>query len=397
MAPQPPPQYTYIIAGGGCAGLSLAAELAANIEHTDPNATILLVEKERGKYDDRTWCFWSTGNTPWEHLSAHQWGNIALYHRNARLTRPLAPYRYHLLRSEDFYAHANKILKLSPRVHTLYGTIEASGETPDAAWVTVNGTRHTGSWLFDSTFTPQEFVQSLDKSKLLLQHFLGIEIETTEECFNPDTLHLFDFRGTDSTQMQFIYLLPFSKTRALVECTEFSAKPYERDYYRERINYYLQTYYSVAKYRLVHEEFGIIPMYGGSIPRRAGARIMNIGTKGGRAKGSTGYAFARIHADSRAITASLRRHAHPFAVPATPRRYLTTDCMLIDVIARHPESAQELFFNMFKRNPIKRIFKLLDEKISLHQLLLFMLTMPVVRFMCAYFRVKRKSPPPPPQ
>ena len=75
----------------------------------------------------------------------------------------------------------------------------------------------------------------------MLQHFLGQEIEVDRPVFDDSTAILMDFRVDQSHGMHFIYLLPFSPTRALVESTSFSTKILEEEFYIDSINQYLSN------------------------------------------------------------------------------------------------------------------------------------------------------------
>ena len=81
----------------------------------------------------------------------------------------------------------------------------------------VNGKKLNGEYIFDSR--PPNF-----DNNILLQHFHGIEIECDEDKFDFKTAILMDFRCDQSKGIHFIYFLPFSKKRALVESTLFSNK-----------------------------------------------------------------------------------------------------------------------------------------------------------------------------
>ena len=52
--------YDYIIAGGGCAGLSLAWQL---LHSPLRDRTILIVDRDDKDQNDRTWAFWSETDT----------------------------------------------------------------------------------------------------------------------------------------------------------------------------------------------------------------------------------------------------------------------------------------------------------------------------------------------
>jgi hypothetical protein len=53
----------------------------------------------------------------------------------------------------------------------------------------------------------------------LVQRFLGWEVEVDSPVFDPSILTLMDFRPGDEGAVCFMYVLPFSPTRALLEHT----------------------------------------------------------------------------------------------------------------------------------------------------------------------------------
>ena len=88
----------------------------------------------------------------------------------------------------------------------------------------------------------------------MLQHFLGQEIEVERPVFDDSTAILMDFRVDQTHGMHFIYLLPFSPTRALVESTLFSTKILEDEFYIDSINQYLSSHYGVSPKEIIHQE-----------------------------------------------------------------------------------------------------------------------------------------------
>jgi len=103
---------------------------------------------------------------------------------------------------------------------------------------------------------------------------------------------------------------------------------------------------------------------------------MNIGTRGGQVKASSGYAFSRIQQDARSIAASLQTHGHPFHVPKAPRRYEIFDATMLHVLERHGGKGARVFLDLFSKNPIERIFRFLDEEGSLWENMQLMATVP---------------------
>jgi lycopene beta-cyclase len=188
--------------------------------------------------------------------------------------------------------------------------------------------------------------------------------------------------------MRFLYVLPYSETRGMVEYTLFSAKVLPLDAYKTALRRYIEEILGATRYRIVGEERGIIPMTEQPERRRAGHRVMNIGTRGGRVKASSGYAFSRIQKDARAIVASLHAHGHPFDVPQSPRRYQAIDAAMLQVLERHGGRGAEVFLDLFRKNPVRRIFRFLDEESSLWEDLQLMATVPRRLFVRAWLQAQ---------
>jgi len=51
--------YDYIIAGGGCAGLSLVMRMLKEPQLSTKK--ILIIDKDSKQLNDRTWCYWEKG------------------------------------------------------------------------------------------------------------------------------------------------------------------------------------------------------------------------------------------------------------------------------------------------------------------------------------------------
>ena len=62
--------YDYIIAGSGCAGLSLLYRMLLEPELS--NKEILIIDRETKSKDDRTWCFWEKSPDIFESVVYHQ-------------------------------------------------------------------------------------------------------------------------------------------------------------------------------------------------------------------------------------------------------------------------------------------------------------------------------------
>ena len=76
--------------------------------------------------------------------------------------------------------------------------------------------------------------------------------------------------------LHFIYVLPFSHNKALVESTVFSKEVCEESWYREKIHSYLNSK-NINEYKEYGMEKGIIPMFFNDEKRSPNPNIINIG------------------------------------------------------------------------------------------------------------------------
>jgi lycopene beta-cyclase len=363
--PIPPdltPSYDYLLVGGGAAGLSLAYHLAQ--EPRLAGKRVLLIEPEPKDQNDRTWSYWADEPSPFDELAVGEWQNIAF--RSPGFTRVLnlGKYRYRTVRGLDFYRFVHRALAARPAQFTvLRATVTNLRNT--RRWgvraITDKG-EFIARYAFDSR--PPAIAPNPARYRYLLQHFLGWEIETTRDVFDPAVVEFMDFRGAQQHEARFMYVLPFGPRRALVEYTLFSAKMLDKSEYEAHLLDYLENTLKLttADYHITATEVGAIPMTDHPLPTGVGAHIINLGTRAGRAKPSTGYAFRRIQGHSARLVAAL-------AATGLPPRNLTGDrwqfrffdTLLLDIMQRQGETTRDIFRQLFERNPVERIFRFLDE------------------------------------
>ena len=129
-----------------------------------------------------------------------------------------------------------------------------------------------------------------EKKDELLQHFYGINITVPDNTFNENQLTLMHFTG-EKDLLHFMYILPFSHNKALVESTVFSKDVFKNSWYREKIFKYLSQK-NIIDFKEIGAEKGIIPMFIASEKNSSSHNVFNIGIRGGACKPSTGYAFS---------------------------------------------------------------------------------------------------------
>ncbi len=298
-----------------------------------------------------------------------------------------------MIRGIDFYRLTKEDLEARENVVFLNARVSSIEDGDRVATVRLeDGREYSADWVFDSLFLPREFRVDETRFHFLKQHFRGWVIETDQAVFDVDAATMFDFRLPQDGAFRFMYILPESERRALVEYTFFSEKLLSRDEYDAGIRDYLETYYPGVQYRIVEEEEGIIPMTEQPFPRSGGKRIMYTGTKGGRVKASTGFAFYRTQQDGARIVASLREHGTPFHNIEPPRRYRTYDAMLLSILARDADGGRDAFVRLFERNPLPRLWRFLDEEGSLGENIALMKTVQWGLFIGAWFRLVTGKP-----
>jgi lycopene beta-cyclase len=213
-------EYDFIMAGGGAAGLGLAYHLCQSPIQA---RKMLIIDRDNKEHNDRTWSFWTTRSTPYEHMVYHTWDHIEFIGDSFHKVYDLHPYRYQMIRGIDFYRGVRSALSTMPDVDFLQAKINGIEDTKTSAQVTANDQPYLGKWVFNSLFTPSDYIKGPAGHHYLMQHFKGWEIETNSDAFNPQVVTLFDFRTPQNGTMRFFYILPFSKRRALIEYTLFSA------------------------------------------------------------------------------------------------------------------------------------------------------------------------------
>lgn len=352
--------YDYLIVGGGAAGLSLAYHISQ--EPQLANKRVLLIEPEAKDQNDRTWSFWADEPMLFDGIVAHEWSEIAF--RSPRFERvfPLTRHRYKMIRGLDYYQFVRAALANASQFTCVQGTVLELQATETGVTSETSAGTFTAQYAFDSR--PPQFVKRPDKHRYLLQHFVGWEVEATQPVFNPKTMEFMDFRGEQQHEARFVYVLPFSERRALVEYTLFSAEVLPKTEYEQAMRDYLAGL-GVTDFRIEAEEVGAIPMTDHPLPAAAGPHIINLGTRAGRAKPSTGYAFKRIQAHSARLVQALATTGQlPANLTGDQWQFHLFDTLLLDIMQRQGQQTREIFTQLFQRNPVERIFDFLDEKTS---------------------------------
>lgn len=359
-------QYDYIFMGAGCAGLSLLKRMiAAGL--TD-GKRILLIDKSPKEKNDRTWCFWEAQPGFFEAVVCKQWSNIWFHAEGFSKQFAIDPYRYKMIRGIDFYNHCFSIIEKQPGISRVNGTVTDFSFSGNMLRAVIDGQLQTfyADTVFNSVWKGNKLQQQ--KAIRLLQHFKGWLIETPAPFFKPGEATLMDFRVSQAKGTTFVYVLPLTATRALIEYTLFSKSLLNSNEYKAGLADYLQHWLKLKEYTVIEEEFGVIPMTSAKFPWHSNG-MYHIGTAGGQTKASSGYTFQFIQKQSAAIVQQMKNNTlQPGAKPGrASRKFNFYDTVLLRVLAGNYAQGSQVFTSLFKRNSHEDIFAFLDNESSLRQ------------------------------
>lgn len=361
--------YDYIIAGAGCAGLMLAYKLSMD-EHFK-NHSILLIDKDAKKSNDRTWCYWEEGSGPWDDILSCQWSKVYFGNTHFKKSIPTLEYSYKMIRGKDFYNKIFSSLEGNPKIKFVQEEVVSVRDTGKEVFVTTSHSEYKTQKVFSSLFNP-DIIQPSAKYPYLKQHFVGWFVHTDEPVFDSSEAVFMDFDIAQKGNTRFMYVLPLSDNYALVEYTLFSEKLLPREEYEEAIQEYLLSRYGQRKYTIKEKEYGNIPMTCFPLELQNSRNVLYIGSAGGWSKPSTGFTFMMCDKNTDKLVSFLKSNPN-LKKFSTHNIFRYLDNILLRVLSQHNESGAAIFTCMFKTNTLSRIFRFLDEKASLREILLVMI------------------------
>ena len=374
-------QYDYIITGSGASGLMLAYRMA-NDSFFD-NSSILIIDKEKKNFDDRTWCFWENGKGEWDDLLHKSWDKILFESNIYKNTIPLQSYKYKMLRSGVFYNKLWSIINTKNNFRFIEDTVVNIKNSTNGAIVETLNSKYFTTKLLNSIDLNKNYTLQ-KKYPVLLQHFCGWFVETDKNLFDDSTATFMDFTVNQKRNTRFMYVLPISPNKALFEYTLFSKEVLTKEEYESELIKYLATK-SITEYTITETEQGVIPMTSYKFWKQNSKNILHIGTVGGWTKASTGYTFKNTSKKTIQLITFLKTE-NDFTHFRKKTRFWWYDLLLIDVLSSHNHLGSKLFSTLFQRNSLKNVFRFLDEETSFIEDLRIMLSMPPLKFIVALFR-----------
>ncbi|WP_282044464.1 lycopene cyclase family protein [Winogradskyella flava] len=371
----------YIIAGAGASGLMLAYRMSQDTFFDDKS--VLIIDEVKDKGNDRTWCFWESGDGEWDSLLTKTWPKIFFGSNNHSKEIVISPYNYKMIRSKDFYSQLWKSINSKPNFNFVEDSIDSTTELKGGVQVITNKGSYLCAKLFNS-IPSTEVYKSQNKYPILQQHFVGWFVRTKTDCFDDTVAKFMDFTVPQKGNTRFMYVLPIDKQTALFEYTLFSKTLLKRSDYEDEISSYLEDK-GISNFEIVEKEIGSIPMTSFKFHELNTKHILNIGTSGGWTKASTGYTFKNTSKKTKALVAFLKKESD-LSKFHKKSKFWFYDLIFLDVLANHNDEGSALFSSMFRKANVKNIFKFLDEESSLFEDFKIIFSVPPKRFTQALLK-----------
>lgn len=285
--------FDFAILGGGCAGLSLARELSLK-KHFQKK--IVIIEPRTTYLNDRSWCFWESQDINLqkilEPIIHHSWQQWRFSGENFSHIHSSEGRRYCYIAAEDFYHQALSLIHPNQHIELRQGQTAVKIKHSQEGFLILleEGSSLHANQVIDTRST----VYRDSHEAQMWQIFYGYEIETSHPIFDDRIVGLMENLTGKSTATQFLYVLPFSKTRALLELTQFSKTLFAPEKLATDLNHYLLDKLGNHHFKILRTESAALPMGLTSLTRSTLPHYHYAGITAGAIRPATGYAFIRI-------------------------------------------------------------------------------------------------------
>jgi lycopene beta-cyclase len=366
------------ILGGGLAGLSLAAELAAP---EFSYLSIVIIEPRKTYIRDKTWSYWRQNPHAFSFIESAVWRSWQV--RDAEKTINIKTefadnFVYASIASDDFYAAALRKIATSSHITLLQdASVEAPFENDSKNENGIKVQLKNGEKIlvkqaiFDSR--PPEKTEQAH----LTQHFMGLQLTSQSPTFDINSVVLMDFKSS-SHGIHFIYVLPYTSTEALVEST-WICQHHHHDDYAEELRADIAARWPGVEFEVKYTETGSLPLITSEqhackpISMRPIGQsnslvenklpIINIGTRAGTARAATGYAFLETLADS-ARLANLIKKNQPLTAFKRNKIDVWMDALFLSFLTKNAHMGADYFVHMFANCLPARLIRFLTGQAS---------------------------------
>lgn len=381
--------YNFTIIGAGASGLWMAYSLYKHGLLKDKS--LIIVEQDSQKTNDRTWCYWAKEELTPKNLASKTWAYSTNSHNYSK-RGSIFPYTYYHIRSQDFYQMMKIELAKCENITWLYSSLQSYQTNNQVLINTLDSTWETDKLFLsalpskEDAFTSETLKTYLNNYNnhhiLLWQSFVGWRIKTDKPVFDKAKMTMMNFNIQQDGHAQFMYELPFSETEALIEMTRFGKDKLSNDEAKLILRDYVGSKNSV--YEVEETEIGAIPMTTHfdmkrkSLPQSES--VIYLGTIAGAIKSTSGYGFKRMakYADDFAFAMS---ENSPLPTHYRPWRFRLYDTLLLQILADDGERGKEIFETLFKTQPTPKILRFLDEESNIWEEISIFSKLPILLFL----------------
>lgn len=360
--------YELVILGGGCAGLSLATELA-HIGVTSPHAVVL--EARQTYSNDRTWCYFKDGQAQARTDVQHAWPTMRVASSAGNVVFDCGSACYEMVNAGQFYKNAQLTIGQSDHIDLKMGVVVTSPpEKQDDVWRidTDLGTLY-------SRFVVDTRPAQLPRrdGAALWQSFYGEEIECDVDIFDVACGDLMDFAAADACgalqvlpeAVCFVYILPTTAKRALIEFTVFGPDPLSSEKLHALHANAVALRLGSATFSVLRSEHGVLPMGATSLAAVGDASYVRAGLSAGGARPSSGYAFARIQRWASSCAFSLAAGYGPLGHAPDRLIQRAMDALFLKLVRVRPDLAPDLFVALFSGTDPQSVIRFLSDRATL--------------------------------
>ncbi|WP_051287277.1 lycopene cyclase family protein [Algoriphagus mannitolivorans] len=348
--------YDYIFAGGGCSAYSLVYYLTQSSLNSK---SILIIDPQGSSFPSKTWCYWSESPLPIHPPTPLvYWDQLILRKGEEKSVIQLKDLKYYHIQANHFFENLQVQFEKYPNIHFSEESVESCNPIGDQFEIsTCKGEKYTCDYLFDSRIEESQW----SGKEILKQQFMGWKIITDTPSFDPKSVTWMDFIPSESNQFSFGYILPYDTKSALVEFTCYSAEDISYDWLESRLKEYLANHLKGISYTKFFEEKGKIPMSTRSPKESSHPRWINLGTRAGWSRPSTGFTFQFIQEYCQELVRELE-FSGITSPKKLPQRHYFYDNILLNIVIKWPGYLQKVFTNLFTSNSPDSILRFLQAK-----------------------------------
>jgi lycopene beta-cyclase len=376
-----PETYDYIFAGGGCAAYSFIMRILQ--EPSLQQKKILIIDNVQKNQNDRTWSYWSASKDIFDAIAYKTWQQLKLGYNGNYIVKDIAPFTYYTIRGIDFYTHCKNTFALYSNIYMVQDLVLDIKSTYELATVKTLKATYEAQYIFNSIVSIEKI--ETESNQFLWQHFFGYVIETPEPVFDDNIATWMDFNVPQQDGTTFMYVLPFTKHKALVEYTVFSKNVLQSSVYEQQIQAYLHKQH-ISNYDILEIEFDKIPMTTHHF-KRSKKNIINIGINGGATRASTGFTFLSIQNQTKHLVQQLLTNKPiNYKYSFQEQKHLLFDKTLLHLLLNNKLSGEAIFARLFERNPVTRVLKFINGDTSFKEEVQLMNTVQKSKFIPAFFK-----------